>query len=270
MSTESRTHCVFYRDLFGGWRWEWRDADGAIRDSKHSFDTREECMEAARQEGIYSPEPAAPEAPKQSPLSGRSLLCAYPDPALQRFLRSTFDSLNLVFASSGREALTSLNKAVFDGYVLDYWLPDWSGVSLCRDIRKSDPHVPICFYSRARSDDAHKRALRAGADLFLTIPTEPQTLRSRVETLLLSRDTNTARAQAEEHRAIQTELQRRAEQAKELAAHAKESAQRAIERSARAQAMRAFIAAGGTRANFERMWPQVYSVASNGGGPRAF
>lgn len=34
----------FYRDVFGGWRWEFGDARGEVRDSPHSFDTREECV----------------------------------------------------------------------------------------------------------------------------------------------------------------------------------------------------------------------------------
>jgi DNA-binding response OmpR family regulator len=262
MTTEQNTHCVFYRDLFGGWRWEWCDEEGNIRDSKQSYDTRDECVQQARAAGIYkdnTPVFAAKTPAKKNPLEGRSLLCAYPDPALQRFLQQTFESVGLVFASSGREALTRINSSVYDAFVLDYWLPDWSGVSLCREIRKTDPHVPICFYSNARSEDATKRALRAGADLFLSVPTEAHTLRGRVETLVTSREKNVARAQAEENRAIQDELHRRASQAIGVAERAKESAARAIERGARAKAMKAFIEAGGTRANFERLWPELYS-----------
>jgi hypothetical protein len=38
---------TYYCDVFGGWRWECRDAEGEVRDSQHSYDTRQECMEAA-------------------------------------------------------------------------------------------------------------------------------------------------------------------------------------------------------------------------------
>jgi hypothetical protein len=30
---------VFYRDVFGGWRYEFRDDNGHLRDSPHSYDT---------------------------------------------------------------------------------------------------------------------------------------------------------------------------------------------------------------------------------------
>ena len=254
----SKSPCVFYRDLFGGWRWEWRDSDGNIRDSQHSYETREECVEAARRLDLCESDPAPLRAKAAPPLEGRAILCAYPDPQVERFLRQTLQSAALVFASTGREALKALNTSVYDAFLLDYWLPDWSGVSFCREIRKSDPHVPICFYTKAQSDDAKKRALRAGADLFLSVPVEPQTLRARLQTLITSRDANTIRAEAEENRAIQEELHRRAQQAKNIAASGRESAARAIERGARARAMKAFVESGGTRANFERLWPQAY------------
>jgi hypothetical protein len=38
---------TYYCDVFGGWRWECRDAEGEVRDSQHSYDTRQECVEAA-------------------------------------------------------------------------------------------------------------------------------------------------------------------------------------------------------------------------------
>jgi len=37
----------------------------------------------------------------------------------------------------------------FDLYLLDSWLPDGSGLDLCRKIREFDQHTPILFYSAA-------------------------------------------------------------------------------------------------------------------------
>ena len=44
--------CNIYRDVFGAWRWEFRDARGEAHDSLESFDTYEECFAAARQLGF--------------------------------------------------------------------------------------------------------------------------------------------------------------------------------------------------------------------------
>ncbi|HYC45601.1 MAG TPA: response regulator [Burkholderiales bacterium] len=187
------------------------------------------------------------------------MLCASGDPELQRFVTQTLDPGYVSSAWTGREALASINSSAFDAYVLDYWLPDWSGVSLCREIRKDDPHVPICFFSKATSDDAKKRALRAGADAFLTIPLEPHALHSRVETLLASRRSSLVRAENEARRAIRSEFERRAAAAQLLSAHSTASGESA-KRSARAKAMRAFLEAGGTRATFDRKWLQMYAA----------
>ena len=44
--------CNIYRDVFGGWRWEFRDARGQMRDSRDSFDSYEDCVAAAQREGL--------------------------------------------------------------------------------------------------------------------------------------------------------------------------------------------------------------------------
>jgi hypothetical protein len=37
----------FYRDVFGDWRWEHFADDGQVRDSRYSYRSREECVDAA-------------------------------------------------------------------------------------------------------------------------------------------------------------------------------------------------------------------------------
>jgi hypothetical protein len=39
---------TFYRDVFGGWRWECYDSAGEALDSRESFDTSNECIDDAR------------------------------------------------------------------------------------------------------------------------------------------------------------------------------------------------------------------------------
>lgn len=47
-----RRLCNYYRDVFGGWRWEFEDAEGDMRDSHHSYETYAECVAAARCAGL--------------------------------------------------------------------------------------------------------------------------------------------------------------------------------------------------------------------------
>ena len=48
--------CNIYRDVFGGWRWEFRDRRGNMRDSRDSFESYEDCAAAAR---LFGFEPQA-------------------------------------------------------------------------------------------------------------------------------------------------------------------------------------------------------------------
>jgi uncharacterized protein YegP (UPF0339 family) len=42
-----RLKFLVYRDVFGGWRWEFRLADGHFVDSKQSYDSQADCVAAA-------------------------------------------------------------------------------------------------------------------------------------------------------------------------------------------------------------------------------
>lgn len=64
----------------------------------------------------------------------------------------------------------------FDLYLLDSWLPDGSGLDLCRRIREFDKTTPILFYSAAAYASDHETALRCGAQAYLTKPSHPTEL----------------------------------------------------------------------------------------------
>ena len=59
----------------------------------------------------------------------------------------------------------------YDLYLLDSWLPDGSGLDLCRKIREFDARTPILFYSAAAHEIDRELALNSGAQGYLTKPT---------------------------------------------------------------------------------------------------
>lgn len=263
-------HFLLYHDVFGGWRWEWRDAHGDMHDSINSYGSCTEALEKAQELGL------ATEAPVNIDATGRvnhfgtaAVLCAHPDSAVPSFLRSALAPVDVAFASNAYEALKSINASAFDAYVLDYWLTDWTGVGLCREIRKIDPNVPICIYSKLDTDNYQKRALRAGADLVLTMPQDPASFRDSVEILLRSREKHIERARLETERAIQAELDRQARFMRKLDKGGRAAASPFLERKVRTTARKAFIGAGGTCANFERTWQQVYAQTARALGSHA-
>jgi DNA-binding response OmpR family regulator len=82
-------------------------------------------------------------------------------------------------ASSGDEALRSLEKRVPDLALLDVSLPDFDGITLCRRIR-TNHRFPIVMLT-ARSEAIDKViGLEVGADDYLTKPFEPSELIARV------------------------------------------------------------------------------------------
>jgi len=74
----------------------------------------------------------------------------------------------------------------FDLYLLDSWLPDGSGLELCRKIREFDKVTPILFYSAAAYEIDRAEAIKSGAQAYLIKPSHPSELCSMVESLIES------------------------------------------------------------------------------------
>ena len=72
----------------------------------------------------------------------------------------------------------------FDLYLLDSWLPDGSGLDLCRQIREFDKVTPILFYSAAAYEIDRDKALRCGAQAYLIKPSQPSELCNMVTSLI--------------------------------------------------------------------------------------
>jgi DNA-binding response OmpR family regulator len=173
-------------------------------------------------------------------------------------LEEALSGFRVVFAVNGYEAMREMNRQAFHAYVLEYWVPHWSGLDACREIRKGDPKVPIVFCTRAGNAEC-ARALRAGATDFIRQPIDPPQFRRKLRVLLELADLESRRAQVDEQLAIDEELQNRAAHAIARAGLARLSAARAIERSTRAKALAQYLAAGGTRAYFEGSWNSRFS-----------
>ena len=74
----------------------------------------------------------------------------------------------------------------FDLYLLDSWLPDGSGLDLCRQIREFDKATPIVFYSAAAYEIDRDQAIESGAQAYLIKPTQPSELCALVTSLIQS------------------------------------------------------------------------------------
>jgi DNA-binding response OmpR family regulator len=191
----------------------------------------------------------------------KSVLCVDEDTETRALLKLAMPDFEVIFVSNAFEAIRAINSRAFDGYVLDYWLPDWAGPALCRDIRKLDPHAPIVFCTSAARDQDRARALRAGANAYLVKPIDPQEFRARLRGLISLADAESLHAKIAEEEAIQDELQRRVVHLRQRVEAADRLSAQSFERIARIKAYKAFMDSRGTRAHFERWWPQVFQSA---------
>lgn len=79
---------------------------------------------------------------------------------------------DISIAMDGKEALQLIDAEFFDLFLLDYCLPDTTGIKLCETIRKLYPDAPIAVYSALDRDIDKQRAIDAGATSYLVKPEE--------------------------------------------------------------------------------------------------
>jgi len=170
----------------------------------------------------------------------------------------TLTEYTLITARDFSEGLRLARRGYFDLYILDNWLPDRSGVELCRAIREFDPHTPILFYSSAAYERDLEEALRAGAQDYLVKPIIPHELRQAISRLISASGETAFEARRAEVAAILEELAIRQTENAARVEKAKEKYLRAEEKVIRDKAQIAFLAAGGTRGDFAREWPSVF------------
>lgn len=100
---------------------------------------------------------------------------------LRRYLER--ESLTVLTAGTGADAIALGLGADLDAVVLDLGLPDIPGEHVAAELRRSgDP--PILILSARASDDDRVRGLELGADDYLTKPFNPRELVLRVQALL--------------------------------------------------------------------------------------
>src|SRR5262245_44908236 len=156
------------------------------------------------------------------------------------------------------EGLRLARQRYFDLYLLDNWLPDGSGVELCRAIREFDPHTPILFCSAAAYARDIREAIRACAHKYLVKPVIPDELSRTVARLISVPPETASEARREESAAIREELAIRQTENIERTEMAKKKYLYARVKAIRLKAEMAILAAGGARGAFAREWLPLF------------
>jgi len=92
--------------------------------------------------------------------------------------------IEVVTGSTIQSGVTLAGAEEFDLYLLDSWLPDGSGLDLCKKIREFDKATPILFYSAAAYEIDRDQAIQSGAQAYLIKPSHPSELCNLVSSLI--------------------------------------------------------------------------------------
>ncbi|MEV0136186.1 response regulator [Dactylosporangium sp. NPDC050688] len=117
-----------------------------------------------------------------------SVLLAEDDSDIRELFARALESAGaaVVAVNSGGEALEALRDAEFDLLVTDMWMPNVSGLDLCKALR-ADPataRLPILMLSAYGRMRGREEAMLVGATEYLTKPIRPSMLVSKVDALL--------------------------------------------------------------------------------------
>ena len=81
--------------------------------------------------------------------SGKSILCVDDTPYVLQMLDMFLTAVGYraITASNGHDAIELASKATFDAAILDYEMPELSGIDLARILKQEHPQLPILMYS---------------------------------------------------------------------------------------------------------------------------
>jgi DNA-binding response OmpR family regulator len=113
-----------------------------------------------------------------------SILCIEDDVDTCSFLSILFSEYRFQFTHTISSAKPMLQAGQHDLYILDNWLPDGSGIDLCREIKLKYPTSPIVVTSGATHQSEIDEAITAGADEYVFKPCEPDRLKEIVKDLI--------------------------------------------------------------------------------------
>ena len=119
---------------------------------------------------------------------GPLILIVEDEPPLVEMLKYNFESAGFrtSVATDGQEALFQAEELTPDLILLDWMLPEYSGIEICRKLRdrEATKSVPIIMLTARSEEDDRILGLNSGADDYVVKPFSPKELVARVQATL--------------------------------------------------------------------------------------
>lgn len=116
-------------------------------------------------------------------MNERTILVVDDDPRIADTLKYILTEVGfqVIWASTGKQALELAQTKQVDFMLLDIHLPDMRGFDVCRQLRKQGRRLPIMMMSVENQETDIVRGLKAGANDYITKPFGLDELTSRIE-----------------------------------------------------------------------------------------
>lgn len=122
----------------------------------------------------------------------RNILIAEDDTSLREGLVELMEGegYTVETAADGRAALDAWRASRPSLLILDVMMPEWNGLEVCREIRRTDRALPILFLTAKSEEIDQVVGLKLGGDDYVTKPFSAKALVARVEALLRRSETS--------------------------------------------------------------------------------
>ena len=187
------------------------------------------------------------------------ILCLIPRKLSGKHLQALLKGYDLTTADTWTRARRLARKGAYDLYVVQAPLGWADAPEVCRNIRAFDAHTPLIVYSTHSTAGERREVMSAGAQ-YVGRSDDAHNLAGTAGQLIMLAELRSMEAMTSGARALEDKIVQRLAVLDEDRKGGFALQPRAQERL-KLHARRMFARAGGSRANFERLWPSIYERA---------
>lgn len=192
--------------------------------------------------------------------SPKAILCVLPRRLRANPLKPLLKGYDLATADNWTASLRLARREPHDLFLVYAPLGWAEAAEVCRKVRAFDPTTPIFVYSTQGSIAERREVMTAGAQAYVSRADNAHNFAGTAGQLIMLAELRSMEAMTGEARAMQDNIVRHLAKLDSEVSGAGATREK-VHASLKLKARRRFASAGGTRANFERIWPSIYESA---------